>query len=135
MVNMKHYARVIYWSDDDGKYIGELPELCAEPCCHGDSVEAVNKEIDEIEALLVEELKDSLPARGVMVFAPGRRRNWSVNNRVADLRRSLGLNQKEFAARIGASLSSLQKWERGERVPSGSAAKLLEVLERNPELV
>lgn len=135
MVNVKHYTRVIYWSDDDGKYLGKLPELSPHPCCHGDSVDAVNQELNEIEALLVEEMKDNLPERGVQVFVPGRRRNWATNNRVAELRKSLNMNQKEFAARIGASLSSLQKWERGERTPSGSAARLLDVLDKHPELV
>lgn len=130
-----HYARLIYWSDEDGKYLGKLPELTPHPCVSGHTVEEVNAELDKAEEALVEALGDELPARGIRVIAPGSRRNWIVKNRVARLRQFLNMSQEEFAALLGAAPSTLRKWENGQRVPSGAAAKLLEVLERNPDAV
>ena len=131
----RHYARIIYWSDEDGKYLGKLPELTPYPCVSGQTVEEVNAELDKAEEALLAALGDDLPARGIRVVAPGSRRNWIVKNKVAKLRQSLNMGQEEFAALLGASTSTLKKWESGERTPSGAAAKLLEVLERNPAAV
>lgn len=130
-----HYTRIIYWSDDDGKYLGKLPELTPYPCVSGQTVDEVNRELGKAEEALLEALGDDLPARGIRIVVPGTRRNWIVKNKVAKLRQSLDLSQKEFAALLGTSISTLKKWETGERTPSGAAAKLLEVLERNPEAV
>lgn len=135
MKTKAHYTRIIYWSDEDGKYLGKLPELTPYPCVSGQTVEEVNSELDAAEEALLDALGDDLPARGIRIVVPGARRNWIVKNKVAKLRQSLDLSQKEFAALLGTSISTLKKWETGERTPSGAAAKLLEVLERNPDAV
>ena len=122
MKTKAHYTRIIYWSDEDGKYLGKLPELTPHPCVSGQTVEEVNAELD-------------LPARGIRVVVPGSRRNWIAKNKVAKMRQNLEMGQKEFAALLGTSISTLKKWESGERTPSGAAAKLLEILERNQEAV
>lgn len=75
------------------------------------------------------------PPGGIRVVVPGSRRNWIAKNKVAKMRQNLEMGQKEFAALLGTSISTLKKWESGERTPSGAAAKLLEILERNPEAV
>lgn len=136
MKNKTHYTRVIEWSEEDQLYLGSLPELLFGHCTHGTTVEEVNRNLDECEEMALESLKEE-PVRGVrvLVFAPGSRRNWIVKNKIAKLRQNLDMNQKEFAALLGASTSTLKKWESGERTPSGAAAKLLEVLERHPEAV
>ncbi len=46
------------------------------------------------------------------------------------LRESLHVSQAVFAAYINASISTVQKWENGEKKPSGAAARLLSVIER-----
>ena len=132
MKTKTHYTRIIYWSDEDGKYLGRLPELTPYPCVSGQTVEEVNSELDQAEEALLDALGDDLPARGIRVVVPGSRRNWIVKNKVAKLRQSLDMGQKEFAALLGTSISTLKKWESGERTPSGAAAKLLE---RNPDAV
>ena len=98
-------------------------------------MEEVNAELDQAEEALLDALGDDLPARGIRVVVPGSRRNWIAKNKVAKMRQNLEMGQKEFAALLGASISTLKKWESGERTPSGAAAKLLEILERNPEAV
>ena len=44
------------------------------------------------------------------------------------MREALGLNQSEFAEKLGVSQPTVSMWEIGERSPSGSAAMLLEML-------
>ncbi len=46
------------------------------------------------------------------------------------LRERLQLSQAVFAAYLNASLSTVQKWESGEKKPSGAALRLLAVVDR-----
>jgi putative transcriptional regulator len=46
-----------------------------------------------------------------------------------------GLSQKEFAKILGVSVRTLQDWEQGRRKPSGEAATLLKIAEKNPDLL
>jgi putative transcriptional regulator len=45
------------------------------------------------------------------------------------VRKRSGLTQAQFAATFGIGLGTLQKWERGERRPSGAAKSLLRVMQ------
>lgn len=51
------------------------------------------------------------------------------------LRTSKGMKQAEFARALGTSVGLVQSWEQERRVPSGSALKLLLLIERNPALL
>jgi putative transcriptional regulator len=55
--------------------------------------------------------------------------------RIVAMRQSMGLSQTEFSKLVGVSLDTLQNWEQSRRQPSGPAAVLLTVLERDPESV
>lgn len=46
------------------------------------------------------------------------------------LRESLNICQAVFAAYLNASISTVQKWENGDKKPSGAATHLLSVIER-----
>ncbi|MBM3535894.1 MAG: helix-turn-helix domain-containing protein [Alphaproteobacteria bacterium] len=50
-------------------------------------------------------------------------------------RKKLGLSQSRFAATFGCPLKTVQKWEQGERQPTGAARVLLRVIERRPKAV
>ncbi|MBI4754005.1 MAG: helix-turn-helix domain-containing protein [Betaproteobacteria bacterium] len=54
---------------------------------------------------------------------------------VKEVRRRTGLTQEEFAARFAISLGTLRHWERGDRVPRGTALVLLSVIAKEPETV
>jgi len=54
---------------------------------------------------------------------------------VKAVRRSTGLTQEEFAAKFAISLGTLRHWERGDRVPRGTALVLLNVIAREPKAV
>jgi putative transcriptional regulator len=49
---------------------------------------------------------------------------------IRQLREKLRVSQGVFAAYLNASLSTVQKWENGEKKPSGAALRLLSVIER-----
>lgn len=54
---------------------------------------------------------------------------------VAAIRARLNLSQARFASALAVPVSTLRKWEQGQRVPSGPARALLKVMEREPEAV
>ncbi|CAN0584269.1 unnamed protein product, partial [Laminaria digitata] len=40
-----------------------------------------------------------------------------------------------FARRIGISVATLRNWEQGRRAPTGPARKLLEIIDRRPDVI
>ena len=50
-------------------------------------------------------------------------------------RKRLGLSQDEFADAFGVSVSTLRKWEQGQRAPTGAAKTLFKIIEREPKAV
>ena len=50
--------------------------------------------------------------------------------RIRSIRKRANLSQAVFAAVLNTSLSTVQKWEIGEKRPSGPSLKLLHVIER-----
>ena len=54
---------------------------------------------------------------------------------VRAIRAKLRKSQSEFAVMIGVSISTLQNWEQGRRVPEGPARALLRVAAKNPKAV
>ena len=47
------------------------------------------------------------------------------------VRERSGMTEQQFAKTFGIGLGTLQKWERGERRPSGAAKSLLRVMQAN----
>ena len=54
---------------------------------------------------------------------------------IRSLRTRSGMTQAQFAATFGIGLGTLQKWERGERRPSGAAQSLLRVMQADTPAV
>jgi len=54
---------------------------------------------------------------------------------VKAVRRRTGLTQAEFAAKFAISLGTLRHWERGDRMPRGTALVLLKVIVKEPKAV
>jgi DNA-binding XRE family transcriptional regulator len=50
--------------------------------------------------------------------------------RIRALRERLGLSQEALARRVGATTSTVARWEQGVRRPGGSARKMLDMLSR-----
>jgi len=54
---------------------------------------------------------------------------------VVAARNKSGLSQAQFAELLGISVRTLQKWEQGEREPSGAAKSLIRIAQRHPEVL
>jgi DNA-binding transcriptional regulator YiaG len=52
---------------------------------------------------------------------------------VKAIREQTGLSQTEFARLLRVNVKTLQNWEQHRRTPTGAAAALLTVFEREPE--
>ena len=53
-------------------------------------------------------------------------------DQVLSLRQRMRLSQADFARMLRVSLRTLQNWEQGRRSPTGPAAALLRVMDREP---
>ncbi len=51
-----------------------------------------------------------------------------ISDLVRHLRQHLNLSQEKFAAKLGVSFKTVNRWERGHSVPSPMALKLIEDL-------
>lgn len=49
------------------------------------------------------------------------------------IRAKVGLSQSEFAQLIGVKVATLRNWEQHRRNPTGAAAALLTIVEKEPE--
>jgi len=54
---------------------------------------------------------------------------------VVCIRKKTGLTQVEFSKTFAIPLSTLRKWEQGDRTPHGPAGVLLRIIEKNPKVV
>jgi len=50
--------------------------------------------------------------------------------RIIELRKNTHLSQAAFAAVVNVSPSTVQKWERGVKKPTGSSQRLFDIIER-----
>lgn len=138
MISPSHFTRVIRWSEEDQLYIGSLPEI-APDCCDGKSIAEVTELLDDIAEMslqncITHNIAFDAPGSAVIII-PQEARNQDTAKLTTDLRRSLSLNQADFATALGVSKSTLSKWETGERRPDAAATKLLRILSSKPELL
>lgn len=80
---------------------------------------------------LTQSLKEAVAIRrGEM--APGRVLEVPAPDAKA-IRAKIGLSQSEFAKLIGVKVATLRNWEQHRRTPTGAAAALLTIVEKEPE--
>lgn len=54
---------------------------------------------------------------------------------VKALRARLGISQEDFAGRYGLDVATVRNWEQGRTTPDGPAARLLQLIDRDPDKV
>ena len=54
---------------------------------------------------------------------------------IQDIRRKTGLSQKLFASYLGVSLKTVEAWEAGTNHPSGTASRILSMMEMDADLI
>ncbi len=71
-----------------------------------------------------------------IAFSEGKKNGMKIHRvRTVDvkkLRVKIGVTQNAFATAFGISLTTLQRWEKGERSPRGPALILLNLLQKEP---
>lgn len=51
------------------------------------------------------------------------------------IRKRLHMSRQKFSEEFGFSIRTLEKWERGERLPEGPTRAYLTVIDKNPSAV
>lgn len=82
--------------------------------------EQLHQSLKEAVAIAKGEME---PSRVFVVEAPD----------VKAVREKTGLSQSMFASMIGVKVKTLQNWEQHRRNPTGAAAALLTIFDREPE--
>jgi putative transcriptional regulator len=59
---------------------------------------------------------------------------YTNSNEIKDVRKLLGLTQKQFADFVGVSKPTVERWESGDEKITGPIVLLLEILKRNPKI-
>ncbi len=54
--------------------------------------------------------------------------------KIKKIRANVGMSQKVFAGYLGVSPKTVEAWESGKNKPSGTACRLLSMLEADPEI-
>lgn len=54
---------------------------------------------------------------------------------VSAIRKNLHMSRQKFSEEFGFSIRTLEKWERGERLPEGPTRAYLTVIAKNPRAV
>jgi putative transcriptional regulator len=94
----------------------------------------VAKESKRMNPKLVNELTQSLKQAGAIARGdrrPSRKFIYSPS-RIQAVREKTTLSQAQFAKLLGVSVKTLQNWEQARRQPTGPAAALLRIVEREP---
>lgn len=88
-----------------------------------------------MDKTLFESLKQSLKEAAAIrrgELAPGRVTEVGAPD-AKSVRAKVGLSQNEFAQLIGVKVATLRNWEQHRRQPTGPAAALLTIVEKEPE--
>ncbi len=64
---------------------------------------------------------------------PGPAPHWKAKDIRRIRKEVFGMSQPQFAAFLNVSVPTIRAWEQGQKTPSGSAARLIQILETNPE--
>lgn len=54
--------------------------------------------------------------------------------KIKGIRSSVGMSQKSFAGYLGVSIKTVEAWEAGKNKPSGTACRLLSILEMDSSI-
>ena len=57
------------------------------------------------------------------------------SNEIKEIRLKNNLSQDKFSIMLGISVGTLKNWEQGRRKPTGPANVLLQIADRNPEVL
>jgi predicted RNase H-like HicB family nuclease/DNA-binding XRE family transcriptional regulator len=130
------YALVIEWSPEDDAFVVSVPDIPGLHT-HGSTREEAATMGDEALALWITGAR----RRGVPLpppaFSPLRAYAAAIDEaeRIRAIRQRLDVSQRDFAEMLNVSVSTVRSWEQGLRVPDGASLRLLDIAERQPEVL
>jgi putative transcriptional regulator len=86
-------------------------------------------------AALIEGLREAAAWKRGEIALPVRNVPSMTADRVKAIRKGAAKSSREFSARFGIPLRTLEGWEQGRRRPDPAASVLLRVIEQNPKAV
>jgi DNA-binding transcriptional regulator YiaG len=134
----QRYALEMEWSPEDDAFIVNFPDAPG-VMTHGVTrVEAAEMAEDAIITWLTAMIDAGRPvpppspySGSVTVESPPA----FTADRIREIRRSLGVSQREFAEMLNVSLATVRAWEQGLQSPEGAATRLLSIAERYPAVL
>jgi DNA-binding transcriptional regulator YiaG len=130
------YAIVIEWSTENDAFIVSVPDMPGFHTHGATREEAATMGDDLIATLLLadRELGNQIPSprfSALNAFVPPA----NDAERIRQIRKRLGLLERQFAEILNVSLETVYAWEQGLRTPNGAALRLLDLAERHPDLL
>lgn len=132
----RHYAQIIEWSLDDDAFIVSVPDIPGLRT-HGRTPEEAASMGNEAIALWLAGAR----ASGLVPPSPrfsARQVAFARSpeaERIRHIRQRLDASQREFAEMLNVSVATVRSWEQGVRKPDGASQRLLEIAERQPDVL
>lgn len=130
------YAQIIEWSTDDDAFIVSVPDIPGLRT-HGSTPEDAAAMGNEAIALWLAGARatgivppnPSFSARHVAIARS------PEAERIRHIRQRLDVSQREFAELLNVSVATVRSWEQGLRTPDGASQRLIDIAERQPDVL
>ena len=138
LAEARPYPLLIEWSPEDDAFIVSVPDMPGVHT-HGATREEAAAMGDEVVAIILGYLRETgrpvPPPSPYSGIETGDYPPTLDADRIQEIRRSLGVPQREFAKLLNVSLGTVRSWEQGLQTPDGAATRLLDIAKRHPEII
>lgn len=132
----RRYAQIIEWSTDDDVFIVSVPDIPGLRT-HGSTPEDAAAMGNEAIALWLAGARASgivppnpkFSARQIAIARSPEAEH------IRRIRQRFDASQREFAEMLNVSVATVRSWEQGLRKPDGASQRLLEIAERQPDVL
>ena len=130
------YAIVIEWSPEDDAFVVSAPDLPGLHTHGATREEAATMGDEAIAVWLSADRSSGLPTPPPRFSALRAEIQRDLEaERIRQVRRRLDVSQRDFADMLNVSVGTVRSWEQGLRTPDGASLRLLDIAERQPEVL
>jgi DNA-binding transcriptional regulator YiaG len=138
LAEARRYALVVEWSPEDDAFVVSVPDIPGIHT-HGATREEAAATGDQVLALWLSARRRS----GHSIPDPRFNARYATSalplpvdaERIRQIRQRLGVSQRDFAEMLNVSVSAVRSWEQGLRTPDGASLRLLDIAERQPDVL
>jgi DNA-binding transcriptional regulator YiaG len=138
LADAHRYTLIIEWSPEDEAFIVSVPDIPGIHT-HGATREEAAFAGDQVLALWLSARRRasrSVPSPTFTArYATDALPTTSDAERIRQIRHQLNVSQREFAEMLNVSLGTVRSWEQGQRTPDGASLRLLDIAERQPDVL